>query len=37
MGADKAFHVEDDDLHGSDVMGTSLALAKTIAKTCYQF
>ena len=23
MGADKAVHVEDDDLHGTDVLGTS--------------
>jgi electron transfer flavoprotein beta subunit len=30
MGADKAVHVEDDALHGSDVMGTSLVLAKAI-------
>lgn len=35
MGADKAVHVEDDDLHGSDVMGTSLVLAKAIEKTGY--
>ncbi|WP_129837839.1 electron transfer flavoprotein subunit beta/FixA family protein [Streptomyces sp. RFCAC02] len=28
MGADKAVHVEDDDLHGTDVMGTSLVIAK---------
>ena len=28
MGADKAVHVEDDDLHGTDVIGTSLVLAK---------
>ncbi|MFC9249752.1 electron transfer flavoprotein subunit beta/FixA family protein [Streptomyces sp. NPDC057136] len=33
MGADKAVHVEDDALHGSDVMGTSLVLAKAIEKT----
>ncbi|MEW2067220.1 electron transfer flavoprotein subunit beta/FixA family protein [Streptomyces sp. NPDC007346] len=33
MGADKAVHVEDDDLHGSDVMGTSLVLAKAVEKT----
>ncbi|MGW2090544.1 electron transfer flavoprotein subunit beta/FixA family protein [Streptomyces sp. NPDC001880] len=32
MGADKAVHVEDDDLHGSDVMGTSLVLAKAVEK-----
>ncbi|MEU3074114.1 electron transfer flavoprotein subunit beta/FixA family protein [Streptomyces laurentii] len=35
MGADKAVHVEDDDLHGSDVMGTSLVLAKAIEETGY--
>ncbi|MBY8820629.1 electron transfer flavoprotein subunit beta/FixA family protein [Streptomyces cinereoruber subsp. cinereoruber] len=35
MGADRAVHVEDDDLHGSDVMGTSLVLAKAIEKTGY--
>ncbi|WP_328718409.1 electron transfer flavoprotein subunit beta/FixA family protein [Streptomyces sp. NBC_00247] len=35
MGADKAVHVEDDSLHGSDVMGTSLVLAKAIEKTGY--
>ncbi|WP_405890998.1 electron transfer flavoprotein subunit beta/FixA family protein [Streptomyces sp. NBC_01527] len=35
MGADKAVHVEDDDLHGSDVIGTSLVLAKAIEKTGY--
>ncbi|MFR9725613.1 electron transfer flavoprotein subunit beta/FixA family protein [Streptomyces sp. MS19] len=28
MGADKAVHIEDDDLHGTDVIGTSLVLAK---------
>jgi electron transfer flavoprotein beta subunit len=33
MGADKAVHVEDDDLHGTDVLGTSLVLAKAIEKT----
>ncbi|MBB1255613.1 electron transfer flavoprotein subunit beta/FixA family protein [Streptomyces sp. OF3] len=33
MGADKAVHVEDDDLHGTDVMGTSLVLARAIEKT----
>ncbi|MCX5401588.1 electron transfer flavoprotein subunit beta/FixA family protein [Streptomyces sp. NBC_00102] len=33
MGADKAVHVEDDSLHGSDVMGTSLVLAKAVEKT----
>ncbi|MFH9262761.1 electron transfer flavoprotein subunit beta/FixA family protein [Streptomyces sp. NPDC017546] len=35
MGADKAVHVEDDDLHGSDVMGTSLVLAKAVERTGY--
>ncbi|MYV97777.1 electron transfer flavoprotein subunit beta/FixA family protein [Streptomyces sp. SID3343] len=35
MGADKAIHVLDDDLHGSDVMGTSLVLAKAIEKAGY--
>ncbi|MFD5514607.1 electron transfer flavoprotein subunit beta/FixA family protein [Streptomyces sp. NPDC127066] len=32
MGADKAIHVEDDDLHGTDAVGTSLVLAKAIEK-----
>jgi electron transfer flavoprotein beta subunit len=32
MGADKAIHVEDDDLHGTDLIGTSLVLAKAIEK-----
>ncbi|CAM5722622.1 electron transfer flavoprotein subunit beta [Streptomyces badius] len=35
MGADKAVHVEDDDLHGTDAMGTSPALAKAVEKTGY--
>uniref|UniRef100_UPI0035E087D8 electron transfer flavoprotein subunit beta/FixA family protein n=1 Tax=Bacillus thuringiensis TaxID=1428 RepID=UPI0035E087D8 len=35
MGADKAVHVEDEDLHGSDVMGTSLVLAKAVEKAGY--
>ncbi len=35
MGADKAVHVEDDDLHGTDAMGTSLVLAKAIEKAGY--
>ncbi|MFD7750523.1 electron transfer flavoprotein subunit beta/FixA family protein, partial [Streptomyces sp. NPDC059698] len=35
MGADKAVHVEDEDLHGTDVMGTSLVLAKAVEKTGY--
>ncbi|MCD9901116.1 electron transfer flavoprotein subunit beta/FixA family protein [Streptomyces sp. MT29] len=33
MGADKAVHVEDDGLHGTDVIGTSLVLAKAVEKT----
>ncbi len=32
MGADKAIHVVDDALHGSDAVATSLALAKAISK-----
>ncbi|MFB6678166.1 electron transfer flavoprotein subunit beta/FixA family protein [Streptomyces sp. NPDC056390] len=32
MGADKAIHVEDDDLHGTDIVGTSLVLAKAVEK-----
>ncbi|WP_030417586.1 electron transfer flavoprotein subunit beta/FixA family protein [Streptomyces sp. SCSIO 75703] len=35
MGADKAVHVEDDDLHGTDAMGTSLVLAKAVEKAGY--
>jgi electron transfer flavoprotein beta subunit len=35
MGADKAVHVEDDALHGTDALGTSLVLAKAIEKTGY--
>ena len=35
MGADRAVHVEDDDLHGTDVLGTSLVLAKAIEKAGY--
>jgi electron transfer flavoprotein beta subunit len=35
MGADKAVHVEDDDLHGTDAVGTSLVLAKAIEKIGY--
>ncbi|MET9293467.1 electron transfer flavoprotein subunit beta/FixA family protein [Streptomyces sp. NPDC003077] len=35
MGADKAVHVEDDDLHGTDALGTSLVLAKAIEHTGY--
>lgn len=30
MGADSAIHVSDDALHGSDALGTSLALAKVL-------
>ncbi|MGW5101855.1 electron transfer flavoprotein subunit beta/FixA family protein [Streptomyces sp. NPDC004100] len=35
MGADKAIHIEDDDLHGTDALGTSLVLAKAIEKAGY--
>ncbi|MET9350599.1 electron transfer flavoprotein subunit beta/FixA family protein [Streptomyces termitum] len=35
MGADKAVHVDDESVHGSDVMATSLVLAKAIEKTGY--
>jgi electron transfer flavoprotein beta subunit len=35
MGAVKAIHVEDDDLHGTDAIGTSLVLAKAIEKAGY--
>ncbi|GAA2373328.1 electron transfer flavoprotein subunit beta/FixA family protein [Streptomyces sp. XM4011] len=35
MGADKAVHVEDDDLHGSDALATSLVLAKAIEHIGY--
>ncbi|MFF8919614.1 electron transfer flavoprotein subunit beta/FixA family protein, partial [Streptomyces sp. NPDC015032] len=35
MGADKAVHVEDDDLHGTDVVGTSLVLARAVEKAGY--
>ncbi|MFG2615953.1 electron transfer flavoprotein subunit beta/FixA family protein [Streptomyces anulatus] len=35
MGADRAVHVEDEGLHGSDVMGTSLVLAKAVEKAGY--
>jgi electron transfer flavoprotein beta subunit len=35
MGAHKAVHVEDDDLHGTDALGTSLVLAKAVEKTGY--
>ncbi|GHB10173.1 electron transfer flavoprotein subunit beta/FixA family protein [Streptomyces termitum] len=33
MGADKAVHVNDESIHGSDVMGTSAILAKALEKT----
>jgi electron transfer flavoprotein beta subunit len=33
MGADRAVHVDDDDIHGSDAMGTSLVLAKALERT----
>ncbi|MCQ4080880.1 electron transfer flavoprotein subunit beta/FixA family protein [Streptomyces sp. RB6PN25] len=32
MGADQAIHVKDEAIHGSDVLGTSLILAKALAK-----
>ncbi len=32
MGADKAVHVNDEGLHGSDVLGTSLVLAKAVER-----
>lgn len=35
MGADKAVHVEDGDLHGTDALGTSLVLAKAVEHTGY--
>ncbi|MFF7656733.1 electron transfer flavoprotein subunit beta/FixA family protein [Streptomyces sp. NPDC007983] len=35
MGADKGVHVEDEDLHGTDAVGTSLVLAKAIEKAGY--
>ncbi|MFI1165696.1 electron transfer flavoprotein subunit beta/FixA family protein [Streptomyces sp. NPDC020801] len=35
MGADKAIHVEDEDLHGTDAIGTSLVLAKAVEKAGY--
>ncbi|BCL24416.1 hypothetical protein GCM10017668_62590 [Streptomyces tuirus] len=35
MGADTAIHVEDDDIHGTDAIGTSLVLAKAIEKVGY--
>ncbi|GAA0663864.1 electron transfer flavoprotein subunit beta/FixA family protein [Kitasatospora atroaurantiaca] len=33
MGADKAVHVNDDDIHGSDVIATSGIIAKALEKT----
>ncbi|MFC8296143.1 electron transfer flavoprotein subunit beta/FixA family protein [Streptomyces sp. NPDC057242] len=33
MGADRAVHVNDDDIHGSDVFATSAILAKALEKT----
>ncbi|NEW72972.1 electron transfer flavoprotein subunit beta/FixA family protein [Streptomyces rhizosphaericus] len=35
MGADRAIHVEDEALHGTDVIGTSLVLAKAIETAGY--
>ena len=35
MGADKAVHVEDDALHGTDAVGTSLVLAKAVEHVGY--
>ncbi|MCC9312489.1 electron transfer flavoprotein subunit beta/FixA family protein [Kitasatospora sp. RB6PN24] len=35
MGADKGVHVNDDDIHGSDVMATSAILAKALEKIGY--
>jgi electron transfer flavoprotein beta subunit len=35
MGAHRGVHVEDDGVHGSDVMGTSLVLAAAVEKTGY--
>ncbi|MFG2333402.1 electron transfer flavoprotein subunit beta/FixA family protein [Streptomyces sp. NPDC048604] len=33
MGADKGVHVNDEDIHGSDVFGTSAIVAKALEKT----
>lgn len=33
MGADRAVHVNDEDIHGSDVLGTSAVLAKALERT----
>ncbi|WP_231591400.1 electron transfer flavoprotein subunit beta/FixA family protein [Saccharothrix sp. ST-888] len=35
MGADKAVHVNDEDIHGTDVIGTSAIIAKALEKTEY--
>lgn len=35
MGAHKAIHVEDDDLHGTDALGTSLVLTKAVEHAGY--
>ncbi|WP_275561298.1 electron transfer flavoprotein subunit beta/FixA family protein [Streptomyces sp. 5-6(2022)] len=35
MGADRGVHVEDENLHGTDALGTSAVLAKAIEKTGY--
>ncbi|AXI76184.1 electron transfer flavoprotein subunit beta/FixA family protein [Peterkaempfera bronchialis] len=35
MGADKAVHIEDEELHGTDAIGTSLVLAKAVEKAGY--
>lgn len=35
MGAHKAVHVEDDDLHGTDALGTSLVLANAVEHVGY--
>jgi len=35
MGADKAVHVNDDAIHGTDVIGTSAILAKALTETGY--
>ncbi|AWK09654.1 electron transfer flavoprotein subunit beta [Streptomyces spongiicola] len=35
MGADKAVHIEDDELHGTDALGTSLVLARAAERIGY--
>ena len=35
MGADKAVHVNDDDIHGTDVIGTSAIIAAALEKSGY--